>query len=131
VRIEPRQSVVVTALRITQIFAWGCSYYLLAVLATPITAGTGWSLQSVVAGISLGLFVCLSQGQRDFGNNARFIFPIQRDSNRDSSLVHPSATSSRENADSSWACIGSPAYYQESNLCPFETASSRSLNQFY
>jgi hypothetical protein len=32
---EPRQAVVVTALGITQIFAWGCSYYLPAVLAKP------------------------------------------------------------------------------------------------
>ena len=56
-RIEPRQSVVITALGITQIFAWGCSYYLLAVLATPITSSTGWSLQWVVGGLSLGLLV--------------------------------------------------------------------------
>jgi MFS family permease len=53
----PRQSIVITALGITQIFAWGCSYYLPAVLATPITAGTGWSLQWVVAGLSLGLLI--------------------------------------------------------------------------
>jgi hypothetical protein len=38
-RNEPRQSVVITALGITQIFAWGCSYYLLAVLATPRVLG--------------------------------------------------------------------------------------------
>jgi predicted MFS family arabinose efflux permease len=52
---EPRQAVVVTALGITQIFAWGCSYYLPAVLAKPITAGTGWPLAWVVGGLSLGL----------------------------------------------------------------------------
>jgi MFS family permease len=56
-RSEPRQSVVITALGITQIFAWGCWYYLLVVLATPITTGTGWSLQWVVGGLSLGLLV--------------------------------------------------------------------------
>lgn len=56
-RTEPRQSVVITALGITQIFAWCCSYYLLAVLATPITSGTGWSLQWVIGGLSLGLLI--------------------------------------------------------------------------
>jgi MFS family permease len=54
---EPRQSVVITALGITQIFAWGCSYYLPAVLATSITSGTGWSLQWVVGGLCLGLLI--------------------------------------------------------------------------
>ena len=54
---EPRRSAVVTALGITQIFAWGCSYYLPAVLAKPITAGTGWPLPWVVGGVSIGLFV--------------------------------------------------------------------------
>jgi predicted metal-binding membrane protein len=33
--------IVVTALGVTQIFAWGSSYYLLAVLAKPI-ARAGW-----------------------------------------------------------------------------------------
>ena len=47
----------VTALGATQIFAWGCSYYLPAVLAKPITTGTGWPLPWVVGGISIGLFV--------------------------------------------------------------------------
>ena len=56
-RDEPRQGVVITALGITQILAWGCSYYLLAVLATLITTGTGWSLQWVVGGLSLGLLI--------------------------------------------------------------------------
>ena len=54
---EPRRSAVVTALGVTQIFAWGCSYYLPAVLAKPITAGTGWPLPWVVGGVSIGLFV--------------------------------------------------------------------------
>jgi hypothetical protein len=48
---------VVTALGITQIFAWGCSYYLPAVLAKPIAEGTGRSLAWVVGGLSLGLVV--------------------------------------------------------------------------
>lgn len=46
---------VVSALGITQILAWGSSYYLLAVLAAPIVAETGWSLGLVVGGLSLGL----------------------------------------------------------------------------
>src|ERR1700729_1633483 len=51
----PSRAVVVTALGVTQIFAWGCSYYLIAVLAGPIVADTGWALAWVVGGVSLGL----------------------------------------------------------------------------
>jgi MFS family permease len=40
---------------VTQILAWGSSYYLLAVLAKPIAGDTGWSLAWVVGGVSLGL----------------------------------------------------------------------------
>src|SRR5580704_3264004 len=47
--------VVVTALGLTQIFAWGSSYYLPAVLAKPIAAETGWSSTWIIAGLSLGL----------------------------------------------------------------------------
>jgi MFS family permease len=47
--------VVITALGITQILAWGSSYYLPAVLARPIAADTGWPLTLVVGGVSLGL----------------------------------------------------------------------------
>lgn len=54
---EKRRSAVVTALGITQIFAWGCSYYLPAVLAKPITSATGWPLSWVVGALSIGLFV--------------------------------------------------------------------------
>ncbi|WP_374305545.1 MFS transporter [Ferrovibrio sp.] len=39
----------------TQIIAWGSSYYLPAVLAEPIANDTGWSLSWVVGGLSLGL----------------------------------------------------------------------------
>ncbi len=46
---------VITALGITQILAWGSSYYLPAVLAKPIAADTGWSLGWVVGGLSAGL----------------------------------------------------------------------------
>ncbi len=43
------------ALGITQILAWGSTFYLLSVLATPITADTGWALDWVICGISIGL----------------------------------------------------------------------------
>src|SRR5918997_2238395 len=54
---SPGQGVVVTALGVTQILAWGSSYYLPAVLAKPIAEGTGWPLPGVVGGLSLGLLV--------------------------------------------------------------------------
>jgi hypothetical protein len=47
--------VVITILGITQILAWGCSFYLPAVLARPIADDTGWSLGWVVGGLSVGL----------------------------------------------------------------------------
>jgi predicted MFS family arabinose efflux permease len=47
----------VSALGIVEIFAWGSSFYLLAVLAAPIRDETGWSAGVVAAGISLGLLV--------------------------------------------------------------------------
>ena len=52
---EPRRAVVISALGVTQILAWGTSYYLPAVLAKPIAADTGWPLSFVVGGLSLGL----------------------------------------------------------------------------
>ncbi len=45
----------IAILGLTQIFAWGSTYYLLAVLAKPIVAATGWSQTGVVGGISIGL----------------------------------------------------------------------------
>ena len=47
--------IVIAALGVTQILAWGSSYYLLAVLGAPIAADTGWPLSIVVGGLSLGL----------------------------------------------------------------------------
>jgi len=47
--------VVITALGISQILAWGTSFYIPAVFAQPITSATGWSLSLVVGGTSLGL----------------------------------------------------------------------------
>ncbi len=53
----PSRVIVISALGLTQIFAWGSSYYLPAVLAKPIAAETGWSLAWVVGGLSLGLLI--------------------------------------------------------------------------
>lgn len=53
----PSPLVVIPVLGVTQILAWGSSYYLLAVLAQPIVSDTGWPLAWVVGGLSLGLVV--------------------------------------------------------------------------
>jgi MFS family permease len=53
----PSARVVVPALGITQILAWGSSFYLPAVLAKPISDNTGWPLTWIIAGLSLGLAV--------------------------------------------------------------------------
>lgn len=49
--------VVITALGMAQILAWGTSFYFPAVFAAPIVRDTGWSLGLVVGGTSLGLLV--------------------------------------------------------------------------
>lgn len=49
--------VVVTALGLTQILGYGTTFYLLAVLATPIAAETGWALSKIAAGLSIGLLI--------------------------------------------------------------------------
>jgi MFS family permease len=48
---------VIAALGVTQILAWGSTYYLPAVLAGPIVRETHWPLAWVVGGLSLGLLV--------------------------------------------------------------------------
>lgn len=52
-----RYAVVITGLGIAQIFAWGSSYYLLAVLAKPIARDTGWPFPWIIGGVSLGLLI--------------------------------------------------------------------------
>jgi hypothetical protein len=47
--------IVITALGIAQILAWGTSFYFPAVFSEPIVAETGWSLGFVVGGTSIGL----------------------------------------------------------------------------
>ncbi|WP_119302613.1 MFS transporter [Dongia deserti] len=54
---SPSPRLVVSALGIAQILAWGSSYYLPAVLAAPIAEDTGWPLSWVIGGLSLGLLV--------------------------------------------------------------------------
>ena len=49
--------VVITALGIAQILAWGTSFYFPAVFAEPILHETGWSLGWIVGGTSIGLLV--------------------------------------------------------------------------
>jgi hypothetical protein len=49
--------VVITALGIAQILAWGTSFYFPAVFAEPIQYETGWSLGWIVGGTSIGLLV--------------------------------------------------------------------------
>lgn len=53
----PDRRIVITALGIAQILAWGTSFYFPAVFAGPIVADTGWSLGAVVGGTSVGLLV--------------------------------------------------------------------------
>jgi MFS family permease len=48
---------VVAGIGIAQILAWGSSYYLIAVVARPVAAATGWPLAWIVGGLSLGLLV--------------------------------------------------------------------------
>jgi hypothetical protein len=53
----PDRRIVITALGIAQMLAWGTSFYFPAVFAGPIVAETGWSLGLVVGGTSIGLLV--------------------------------------------------------------------------
>lgn len=53
----PSRRIVIPALGATQILAWGASYYLLTVLASPIAEETGWSLTLIVGGLTLGLLI--------------------------------------------------------------------------
>lgn len=52
-----RRQLVIAALGITQIIAWGASYYLPAVLADPISVSTGWTLPQIIGGLSIGLLL--------------------------------------------------------------------------
>jgi MFS family permease len=68
----PSPLVVIPTLGVTQILAWGSSYYLLAVLAQPIASDTGWSLAWIVGGLSLGLLIAGIVSPRVGDNIQRF-----------------------------------------------------------
>jgi predicted MFS family arabinose efflux permease len=53
----PDRRIIVTALGITQVLAWGSTFYLLAVLAPSIARDTGWRYDAIIAGASVGLLV--------------------------------------------------------------------------
>jgi MFS family permease len=53
-RIDP-MVIAVNALGVTQITAWGTSFYCLGVLAKPIVADTGWSMSTVFLGFTIAL----------------------------------------------------------------------------
>ncbi len=53
----PDRRLVLTALGVAQILAWGTSFYFPAVFADPIRAETGWPLGAIVGGTSIGLLV--------------------------------------------------------------------------
>lgn len=50
-----RRHLIISALGITQILAWGSSFYLPAVLAKPMAEATGWPFAWVIGGLSFGL----------------------------------------------------------------------------
>lgn len=49
--------IVISALGVVEIFAWGSSFYLPAVLAAPVADSTGWPLAGIVGGLTIGLLV--------------------------------------------------------------------------
>ncbi|MGX5805756.1 MFS transporter [Bradyrhizobium sp. Arg314] len=51
----PRLRTLIPVLGITQILAWGSSFFLLGVLTQPIVRDTGWPEAWIVGGLSLGL----------------------------------------------------------------------------
>lgn len=54
---SPNRYIVVAALGVTQILAWGSTFYLLGVLADPIACDTGWGYNAVIGGVSVGLLM--------------------------------------------------------------------------
>src|SRR3979409_901371 len=60
----PDRRVTVTALGVTQILAWGSTFYLLGVLANPIAGDTGWGYDWVIGGGSVGLLTAAAVSPR-------------------------------------------------------------------
>ena len=54
---KPDRRIVVAALGVTQILAWGSTFYLLGVLGNEIARNTGWSYYWVTSGVSIGLLM--------------------------------------------------------------------------
>src|ERR1700730_15494476 len=54
---KPDRRIVVAALGVTQILAWGSTFYLLGVLANEIARNTGGSYDWVTGGVSIGLLM--------------------------------------------------------------------------
>jgi MFS family permease len=54
---KPDRRIVIAALGVTQILAWGSTFYLLGVLANEIARETGWSYDWVISGVSVGLLM--------------------------------------------------------------------------
>jgi hypothetical protein len=53
----PDRRVVAAALGLTQILAWGSTFYLFGVLAHPIALDTDWDYQWVICGVTVGLLM--------------------------------------------------------------------------
>lgn len=56
-RPQPQKRWIVSALGVMQIFAWGSTFYLPAILAPSIAEETGWPLVWIVGSLSIGLIV--------------------------------------------------------------------------
>lgn len=54
---QPQKRWIVSALGVMQIFAWGSTFYLPAILAPSIAEETGWPLVWIVGSLSIGLIV--------------------------------------------------------------------------
>lgn len=52
-----RRQRLIAAVGVAQILSWGSSYYLLAILARPMAADTGWPFAWIIGGVSIGLLV--------------------------------------------------------------------------
>ena len=70
-RQTPR-AIVVPVLGALQIPAWGSTFYLLAVLAKPIAAETGWTYDRIMGGLALGLLVAGTVSPRVGRSIARY-----------------------------------------------------------
>jgi MFS family permease len=55
--VRRNRLIVVSAIGVGQIVAWGSSYYLLAVLAGPVVVDTGWPLTWLMGALSIGMLV--------------------------------------------------------------------------